>query len=42
VLGDLVTLARADRDGHPALGRDAPVGEQLTEVGDRAAPYVDR
>ena len=36
--GNAVTLPRPDRDGYPALGRDPPISEQRTQVGDRARP----
>jgi hypothetical protein len=36
-----VALARADRDGDPALGGDPPVGQQRAEVRDRARAHVD-
>ena len=38
---DAVALAWPDRDGHPSLGRDPPVGQQRAEAGDRARPDID-
>src|ERR1700728_868318 len=39
--GDAVALAGAHRDGAPARGSDAPVGEQVPQRTDRAGPHVD-
>ena len=36
-----VALTGADRDGDPAPGRDALVGEQRAEARDRAPPHVN-
>jgi hypothetical protein len=41
VVGDLLALPGADRDGDAALGGDAAVGEQLAETDHGAAPDVD-